>query len=417
MTFETLGRKRSFAAVLITTLLSVGLQTSSALPATRSIANGKCPMHTIRTLVEGQADDQCACARGDDVYCTGPLCRLGQMAGSSGFVQAFPSKCTECDCKFISQAQRAIVPISTMDSHQVYYHVHISKTGGTTLEHVLQQLPSHPSIPEGVTLCATEKHPFSHPPLFADPAELEKSQCNIITAEGRLAYVDQQIPYTKPHLIVLLRHPVLRTLSQFQHDRIKERTKVMTETWRGTYTAGHDNIADLYKDETAFVHPRYKDWQLLLLTHPNFTYPDALSQMTFVGITEYYRTTLCLFYFTFQMSSLLYGCQQRPLPIYNKACQGENCSFQNQKPQENMVLEDNHQKLREKLAEIPAETKYLIEQHTRKDQELYDAALDLFWRRVAVMEAVVGERFTDLPDSYRHHPTRGNSMAIFKPVE
>ena len=38
-----------------------------------------------------------------------------------------------------------------------------------------------------------------------------------------------------------------------------------------------------------------------------------------------------------------------------------------------------------------------IEIHARKDFELYEAALDVFWRRVAVMEEVTGERFHDLP--------------------
>lgn len=46
---------------------------------------------------------------------------------------------------------------------------------------------------------------------------------------------------------------------------------------------------------------------------------------------------------------------------------------------------------------LALQTRELTEKHTKKDQQLYDAALDIFWRRVAVMEEVVGERFHDLP--------------------
>ena len=51
----------------------------------------------------------------------------------------------------------------------------------------------------------------------------------------------------------------------------------------------------------AVVHRRYRDWQLDIISSENLTYPDALNDMTFIGITDFYKTSMCLFYFTFQV--------------------------------------------------------------------------------------------------------------------
>ncbi|EGD76527.1 hypothetical protein PTSG_07644 [Salpingoeca rosetta] len=347
----------------------------------------------------------------------GPMCRLGRLGDSSGdFALGFSSKCTACTCRSATGAQRTVVPITTWDDTQVYYHLHISKTGGTTLEHIVQQLVRHPASPAAMTVCKTEKHPFSHPPLFADPKELERSGCNVITAEGRMRFIEQQLPYVQPHMLILLRHPVLRTLSQFRHDLIQESTLANKE-WRTPYTGGFSSLKELYKNTKGVVHKRYRDWQSDLLYHPNITFPDALENMTFIGITDFYKTTMCLFYFTFQIPSLLDGCQERPLTVYNKACQGDDCErFQNTK-ERHVRDEDNHKRLNDALSHVDTEvTRELIEEHTRLDQALYDAALDLFWRRVAVMEQVVGEQFHDLPDEYRLRITRLPSDPVFEPL-
>ena len=36
----------------------------------------------------------------------------------------------------------------------------------------------------------------------------------VISAEGRMKFIQRQIPYTVPRMIILFRHPILRTLSQ-----------------------------------------------------------------------------------------------------------------------------------------------------------------------------------------------------------
>eukprot|EP01147_Barroeca_monosierra_P004251 gene4251-6577_t len=403
--------------------------------------NCTCPLHTIPARAIGLSSNICVCVKGNHTICTGPLCRLGKgdvLIPGQEYVLGFPNHCDFCDCKAMSPSQRRTVPLTTWDDKQLYYHLHISKTGGTTLERILKDMMTSDDIrPPGMTMCQTERHPFSKPPFFADPVALEESKCNdyrpriclfdllslfcqlvmvaVISAEARLHNIDKQIPFTTPHMIILLRHPILRTLSQylrkaaqFHHDRIKERT-LSRMPWRGHFTLGHDTLQDLYLNTSAHVDKRYRNWQTLLLSHPKLTYPEALKDMTFIGITEFYKTSMCLFYFTFQLPTLLHNCQHRPLDVFNKACHGECSMFKNEINTTD-ALQDNHESLADSINKVDRLTQELISKFASLDMQLYNAALDIFWRRVAVMEAVVGERFFDLPGTFHTEDPSANLL-------
>lgn len=60
--------------------------------------------------------------------------------------------------------------------------------------------------------------------------------------------------------------------------------------------------------------------------------------------------------------------------------------------------------------DFPPQTQELISKFASLDMQLYNAALDIFWRRVAVMEAVVGERFFDLPGTFHTEDPSANLL-------
>ena len=50
---------------------------------------------------------------------------------------------------------------------------------------------------------------------------------------------------------------------------------------------------------------------------------------------------------------------------------------------------------------IPAAERALIEEHTVLDMELYTAALDIFWTRVALMARITHKTFAGMPVEYQ----------------
>lgn len=277
----------------------------------------------------------------------------------------------------------------------------------------------------GISMCETEKHPFSHPPLFADPEKIYASGCNgeplpackqgnlptmalsgprrvgkslpgtecrvarglilgtaasvatVVSAEGTLKDVPKQFPRAKPLVISWFRHPVLRTISQvgpattasadagvggcryqcrvsseeqrsgtvcvprsqFNHDQTVEQKRLLLHPdnpgW--SYTKHEKTLADLYSNRPggaqrcltkrqpepkcepdplflcwagvvvhvtpiAEVDRRYKDWYHSRMGSTTYgTFPEAAADYAFIGLTDFYRTSLCLFYFTFQV--------------------------------------------------------------------------------------------------------------------
>eukprot|EP00049_Salpingoeca_infusionum_P012325 m.224876 g.224876 ORF g.224876 m.224876 type:complete len:416 (+) comp15154_c0_seq1:212-1459(+) len=364
-------------------------------------------------------DTHCVCGDASKNVCLGGMCdtlksTVGNLDGHKYDV-GYDLHCASCTCEPVSHQQREHMQFYTWTEDQLYYHLHISKTGGTTFLHFLEHMANHARAPENLTMCQTEKHPFSHPPFFADPKALRKSDCNVVSAEGRMTNVERQFDYRPVNLLVFLRHPILRTLSQWKHDRTYELNH-MRERWNShsDYTRNLSSLQDYYNSvPESDIHPRYSDWQLYLLMSQHLHYPKALSSFAFIGITEFYHTSECLFFFTFQMSKFFHNCQNLQVKVYNAACKDStNCKFHNTGSEEEEaartgVSKDPHQRLQAQLDSIDSELYDSIERHTQKDMELYSFALDLFWKRVNVMEQVTGRTFSDMPAKYRSSPRTG----------
>lgn len=148
-----------------------------------------------------------------------------------------------------------------------------------------------------------------------------------------------------PEILTFLRDPTLRTVSQWNHDR------QYNQLWSGRTLTQHaveangtgdhvailkapNSLAELYgnRDLLRELHERYGNWMFYRLcaapfpekvfaTHPAFQEVNAsLSKFAFIGLSDHYRTSLCLLAFQFSLAPEFAHCQTRPLNVYNAAC-------------------------------------------------------------------------------------------------
>lgn len=108
---------------------------------------------------------------------------------------------------------------------EIMYHLHISKTGGTTFEKLLKKaahelnLEQKEKVPDSARLILCDEAlnssfhpPFRFGPLFASPEALLKSGCNVASAEGKFKDVATQFGGKEPQILIWMREPVARTL-------------------------------------------------------------------------------------------------------------------------------------------------------------------------------------------------------------
>lgn len=330
------------------------------------------------------------------LMCVGPMCVTGHRNGNKqDVVKGFPHTCISCRCSSLSSSQAKSFPARIWNPSELLYHVHISKTGGTSFENNLRRLATQ----TGVKMCNVEKPPFTHDPLFAEPFVLHQSGCNIASAEGYLKHVEKQFPFRDPQLLTMLRNPILRTISQWNHDKKYENDRRLISRLKE-----YSTITEMY-EHAPQIPDRFANWQWLKLSRPNEDMDEVLSKFSFIGITEHYETSLCLFYFTYQLHHEFHNCNKRQVNAYNAACwtsnDHEDCKDRNFVNKLNMSEKESEKQFENMIDQIDIQTVYQISEHTEEDMELYKKALHLFWQRVAIMEMVTERRVDGLPQLYR----------------
>lgn len=354
-----------------------------------------------------------------------------------------PSGCEYCHCFQPSPKDQALLKFQKLRPDRMYYHLHMSKTGGTTFEVVQRKIVAPYA---GLAMCdealnRSFKHPFADPPFFAPPAQITPATCQLVSAEGRMLDVKKQFSGVHPQIFTFLRHPTLRTWSQWHHDRrywVKRGDAVPAPVSAHPHGAqggnGHGDtdasaskaaaatLSHLYSDPALTANLdgqayRYGNWQLYGLARAKLppattrtdtaflAVKDGLNDLAFVGIAEYYRVSLCLFYFTFQLHDGFKFCRERPLHAYNAACYDNGTTNRDCKHGEHFTnkfkLSNESGLLKDVANAIPAAERALIEEHTVLDMELYTASLDIFWRRVALMAKITHKTFAGMPIEYR----------------
>jgi hypothetical protein len=133
--------------------------------------------------------------------------------------------------------------------------------------------------------------------------------------------------------------------------------------------AEYSNITQMYTSQPRYkVKPRYKDWYYTRLGEEGQSLKDTLMSYAFLGVTEFYETSMCLFYFTFQMHILFHKCQDAVTLQYNAACDPakDECNDKEfiNKPQEK---DDPHELLAAKLMDIHPDAYTIISKYARQD--------------------------------------------------
>jgi len=333
--------------------------------------------------------------------------------------------CAGCRCVMPTGRQRQTLRTGFLNRSKLYYHLHISKTGGTTFEQLLRKQIGPTS---GLRMCdealkTSFKLPFKHASagLFALPSELDAASCSLVSAEGRRAHMPQQFS-RQPELLTWLRNPIARTWSQWNHDKRYniEVGAVPKYASRSSGNSTHDqmllsqvpkDLSELYTNNKlqAQLHERYGNWQFYRLckgaypspafvTHASFIEAEkALQSYAFIGISEHHRTAMCLFYFQFSLYNDFATCQTRAIHVYNAACYengttNKDCvhgqAFANK-----FGVKSPSALSRDQLRTIPKGLISKIRQKTWLDHRLYKAALQIFWSRVRVMKELTGRHF------------------------
>eukprot|EP00037_Helgoeca_nana_P016557 m.155734 g.155734 ORF g.155734 m.155734 type:complete len:520 (+) comp23582_c0_seq2:364-1923(+) len=392
--------------------------------------------------------------------------------------------CSMCECRSLTQQQRNVLRPQFFTREKMWYHLHISKTGGincpssfallwfqvivdewgnlvvlkapkdhsspaelntthththlnagTTFENLLRKRLAPMS---GLRMCdealqTTFQTPFKYKAasgdadLFAPKDDLMNAKCQIVSAEGRRQLIPEQF-HSTPEILTFLREPTLRTVSQWNHDR------QYNQLWEGRSLTPKalevngtrdqvllrdipSSLNELYADEgrLAALHERYGNWMFYRLcaniyptpafsTHSTFQeVKTALRTFAFLGLSDHYRTSLCLLAFQFHLAIEFSLCHTRPLNVYNSACYhngttnkdcGKGQSFSNKFDVKAKELAKDHRRA------IPPGLEATIYNHTWLDKKLYTEATRIFWARVLVMESVTGRSF-QVPDEYR----------------
>uniref|UniRef100_A0A7S3VN12 Sulfotransferase n=1 Tax=Dunaliella tertiolecta TaxID=3047 RepID=A0A7S3VN12_DUNTE len=237
------------------------------------------------------------------------------------------------------------------------YHMHIDKTGGSTLK------TQHSHFFPGFTSCNRVLHVRSYgsKDIARVYEEVQKAaddaSCNIFSYEAGhtvASTIGRRLhPSRKLLILTFLRNPVMQYLSRVQHDISAGRFSSANEF----YNAQH-----YFNRQSSFF---------------NFENGTGLSlpSITFLGITESFRLSMCLFAFT------LYDHIDF---VMKKSCGCEvNVSNRNVR-RLNMTDVRNY---------VPYSLIQQIQQTQRRDYALYMQAIHIFLNRVQFMEKSLNRSF------------------------
>eukprot|EP00041_Stephanoeca_diplocostata_P000718 m.16481 g.16481 ORF g.16481 m.16481 type:complete len:441 (+) comp10968_c0_seq1:249-1571(+) len=420
------GKSRSLARYLVVVLCTLQSCTSEKTKNNHTL-DALPPQTPVNRLcgIDGKLCTICAAQamcwvppshRSNYVHC------LKVTTKNIGFIT---SSCSDCQCKALTADQSKVFQPQVLTRQNMYYHLHISKTGGTTFEQYLRKRIAPVS---GLKMCdealkTSFKLPFKHAPYFATPENLKAAQCHMVSAEGKRVDIAGQFKdMPEPKLLVWLRDPLLRTWSQWNHDKsynIKMPARANLSHDHQLLQKVPKDLLGVYDDAAldASLHERYGNWQFyrlckenfphgkLFLTHSSYVeVKESLASHAFLGLSDHFRTSLCLFYYTFGLLREFASCDTRQLHAYNAACYANGSTNKlcvgGAKFTNKFGLGDASEQIkRDQLRVIPESQIQAIRRHTHLDNDLYNTAVDIFWRRVAVMQAISGVNFT-LPRRY-----------------
>jgi len=141
----------SVVAAVIAVLVSLAVIQAAPVgvdPASAVTDAAACPSSTTPSMDPSRVSRICLCqdpaakplvARGGNEAsqsqqaCIGERCHMSHVASNPlNNVAAFSADCHICRCVVMSSRQAELLPLHTWSPQLMYYHLHVSKTGGTT---------------------------------------------------------------------------------------------------------------------------------------------------------------------------------------------------------------------------------------------------------------------------------------------
>ncbi|KAG5190919.1 hypothetical protein JKP88DRAFT_175004, partial [Tribonema minus] len=261
--------------------------------------------------------------------------------------------------------------------------VHVSKTGGTTLDHVLQKGVGGRGLGPGVAQlqpdCVLEKWMYFAWREMPISERFNYTTCQIVSGEVDAwtlrAWVGE--PETTPpgdrrkHLVTVLRDPYARLLSQFDHNTHWEKAKMAECATLYDVLEPRSRCVARLAAAPGNIVDKYRSWQAANVGDA----AHLASTFSFFGLTEHFFASLCLLYYTF-----------RDAPRFERLCARGAAGAA-------LVPRKNRKDPRFNYTEAARNDVALRERcrdTNAADFALYDAAAALFRARVAAMEAETG---------------------------
>mmetsp|Transcript_3439 Transcript_3439/g.5353 ORF Transcript_3439/g.5353 Transcript_3439/m.5353 type:complete len:342 (-) Transcript_3439:94-1119(-) len=268
------------------------------------------------------------------------------------------------------------------DPNSALIAVHVSKTGGTTLDYILQNKigEKEPGVADLKADCVLEKWMYFTYRTLPIDQRFNYTTCRIVSAEvdswtlHKWVAEDEIVPSKerKKHFITMLRDPYARLLSQFDHNTHWEKKKM--DFCKSLYDVLDDDslCVKKLKKVTGNIIDKYRNWQVSNvgdIKHLKETF-------SFFGITEHFYASICLLYYTFNDSkSFDYLCRDKKVPANR------------------IVPKINAKDKRFNFAELNKSNEDLrnrCKETNNGDFDLYSEAVEVFKSRVRKMEEETG---------------------------
>ncbi len=293
------------------------------------------------------------------------LLNFVMLAVTVATLQAIRSKQGAQSNVLIDSTPSQLSTLSARELRETFlYHLHIDKTGGSTLKKQHETLlPSFKSCNSRLRVLSygkSENLVKIYEELSRDRNEVV---CTVFSYEGDwnlsqsfLSSINASRSY---HVITFLRSPVMQYLSRAAHD----------------VSAGrYSSILDFYDEKRAYLNH-----QTHLIGGSNTATPDQaldnLKTMFMFGITEHYTLSLCVLYFQ------LYYKHTPDVFLKRCACTATKLKSEN---------------VRDTALSLPYMLLSAVHMNQYKDNLLYLYAEYIFMQRVTAIERITGRNLTCL---------------------
>jgi hypothetical protein len=300
------------------------------------------------------------------------------------------------------------------------YHAHIPKTGGRSFLTVIMRLGATPCLPgdKGAMEAGQYHQQLLRLIQTAEGAAVfiegvDAAECNLVSLEQHVSLGRAFASGTAVRAVSMLREPIEHALSMVEHDYNHGRNKGLEDrlTEAGELRAAAAGNYNLTSPQVQYLGDGSYA-KAVRAIHGELGLADgAAGDLAFFGLTEYYHESMCLYQWVFRGTRVVSGlagtdmaaaCDcaksagRRRLQKRGGRGGGRGGRMRRPRPAGNgtAAVLDEHRGT-SKVSQLPGMSTVAFKGlagHVREDIALYAKALELFVRRVRLMEKDVGYR-------------------------